>query len=356
MRKTTFFSLAAAIVFMMSVGASGQEGSEKQAEKHFKAGVKFFNGNKFEKALKEFEASYAIYAHWKIRFNIGLCLVELKQDLEAAGQFQAFIEEGGSEVSADQLKEAQELLGELKKKLGTLVLTGQSGPWDVTIDGKLREGVKEGQDIILSTGTHSIKVAAGGKTVIEKQVNLEAGKTQKLAVPLPETKKVEKVKEPEKTVKPEKTPDKAVVEGETGKKPEKGSTTAAGKKRNGAMWGAGWGLFAAGVASLAVGGAMGGLEKKENDLMKDAENEYMDGFGTLTAEQLDEIKDRRDSHYDKSRTCYFAMWGLLGGGAALVIASIPLFVLSGKKKSEGKKGASATVLGGPWSLSVNVEF
>jgi hypothetical protein len=351
MRKTTFFSLAAAIVFLLSAGAPGQKAPEKQAEKHFKAGVKFFNSDKFEKALKEFEASYAIYAHWKIRFNIGLCLVELKRDLEAAGQFQAFIEEGGIEVSADQLKEANELLGELKKKLGTLTLTGPSGPWDVTIDGNLKEGVKEGQDIILSTGPHSIEVAAGGKTLMEKEVELEAGKTQSLAVPLPETKKADKAE-----AKPGKAPAKAVVEEETAKKPEKGSTSAEGKKRNGAMWGAGWGLFAAGVAALAVGGAMGGLEKKESDLMKDAEDDYMEGFGTLTAEQLEEIKDRRDSHYDKSRTFYFAMWGLLGGGAALVIASIPLFVLSGKKKGEGEKGASATVLGGPWSLSLNVEF
>jgi len=104
-------------------------------------------------------------------------------------------------------------------------------------------------------------------------------------------------------------------------------------------------------ASLAAGAVTGGLVFKKKQLIKNAEDEYMEGYnGGLGDAELDAIRQKRDGHVDEAESLALAsniLLGLGGAAAAVFVVFISLSAV-GKKKIE-KKGKTA-VLAGPGEL------
>jgi hypothetical protein len=354
-----FLAWTTAALLLLHGAAYGQENSEASAEKHFNSGVKLFNKKKYEKALAEFDLSFKTYPHWKIRFNIGLCHFELDHYVEAAEQFSAFLREGGKEISQTQKKHAENRMDELKQKLGILRISGKSGKWTVTVDGDPREDLDEGQDIYLLPGKHAVTVAVEGKTLLDETVSMAAGKTEELTVSGGAGSGGKEAGEPESTAKIKEGIIAMEMESGAGKDKETVEEAAPEqKKKRPGTWKAAWGTLAAGVGCLIAGTTLGVFQLKEKGLMEDAEDDYVDMHGTpgVTAEQLEAIEKKRDSHFYKARDYFIATTALLGAGAALTASSIALFAVSAKKRSERPAGRLPGVLAGPGFFHLKINF
>ncbi|MFH1436268.1 MAG: hypothetical protein ABIJ56_11175, partial [Pseudomonadota bacterium] len=113
-----------------------------------------------------------------------------------------------------------------------------------------------------------------------------------------------------------------------------------GKKKSRGMSTAGWASLGIGLAAIIGGAVTGGLTFYEKNGLTDAEDEYIDRqeAGALQAE-LDDIRKKRDDHYDRGMRCGIASTVLLGVGAAAVVLTAILIPLSRKSGSAEKKAS-----------------
>ncbi|MFH1437765.1 MAG: hypothetical protein ABIJ56_18805 [Pseudomonadota bacterium] len=346
-----FLGMAAAVIMVLSSAAPAQGVKENKAKskKHFDRAVKFFTAGEYEDALIDFEASYNYRPHWKLKYNIAMCHYNLKNYLGAAGFLIEFLDEGKGKVPEGQRIHVEGVLEESKSNLGIIRLTGKVPESVVDIDGEKHEVNRSGQEILLIPGEHNVFVALGKSVIVNKIMMLEAGKVNKIEVKesggAGEQEEGKGGKEVE--IKKKEPP----VEQPVKKAP------APNKKKN-TRTGA-WVTLAAGLALIVGGGVTVGLGANEASLMQEAEDEYDEKLDdpAVTQEQLDDIRKRRDGHYDTSKELYNATYGLMAAGGALAVTSIVLFVLSMKKKeakAETKKKAS--VLFGPGELALRIAF
>ena len=68
-----------------------QTAKQKEADRHFKAGVALFKELKYAEALAEFERAYEIEPHPLVLYNIATCHRELSHYGEAVKYYQRFL-------------------------------------------------------------------------------------------------------------------------------------------------------------------------------------------------------------------------------------------------------------------------
>src|SRR4051812_46145435 len=73
-------------------GAKTQE--QKEADRHFKAGVALYKEAKYAEALAEFERAYEIAPHPLVLYNIAGCHRELSHYAEAVNYYRRFLAAG----------------------------------------------------------------------------------------------------------------------------------------------------------------------------------------------------------------------------------------------------------------------
>lgn len=76
-----------------------------EAKAHFDAGISYVDeptGPKWEEALQEFKAAYAISPAWELKNNIALCALNLERDGEAIAAYQEYLAHGGEKGLSDK--------------------------------------------------------------------------------------------------------------------------------------------------------------------------------------------------------------------------------------------------------------
>jgi tetratricopeptide (TPR) repeat protein len=323
---------------------------KKKAKKHFARALEFFDMGKYEDALIDFEASYTYRSHWKLKYNMALCHYKLGHHLEAAVLTKQFLAEGKNKISAEEKKLAENVLDDLRTKMGVLTITGKVKGAVIKVDGKVQKGVKPGDEVFLLPGKHHVLVTSKSQVYVDEDIVLKAGLSKEIRVTLLEVEK-------KPVVDPEPAPDKE----KPALKPVKAKTEAKTRKADRkppSMSTAGWAVLGVGSAFLAAGIVMGGLAGHERTLMKDAEDEYMTLYDTpgATQEELDLIKEKRNDHYDRGLAYLFSMAGLLAAGCAAAGASVALLFISSKKKTETRVLTGPELSLGPGSLTLRLHF
>jgi hypothetical protein len=374
----------------------GTEDKKEKAKKHFNRAIQFFDKGKYEDALIDFEVSYDYRPHWKIKYNMALCHYHLGHFIAAADLLEAFLREGGQKVSAEESKQAGEVLANIKKKVGTLTLTGEVKGSLVKIDGKKVEGVKDGETVFLEPGKHLVYVASSDSVLVDETIDFEAGESKEILVKVlvvktgpasaeegageektvkaeikgkkaseAEPKKTESKTEAKEKAKKDKAEEKALKaeakekekkaraeqkalkaeakeKAKKAKAEEKALKAEAEVKKEETRRSApldpltvsAWAMVGVGSAALLSAVIVGGLAGKQRALMKDAEDEYMAKVWdpAVTQEELDAVRKDRNDHFFKGRTMLYAMAGLLAAGTALAAASVTLLILPREKK------------------------
>jgi len=342
-----FGTLAAVVtaLFLLGSPASAQDEEKELAKEHFYKAVELYNQGKYYQALTEFETSYNIHAHWKLRYNIGMCHYFLNHQIEAAENFSIFLLEGKEDVVEALKKEAEAMLEELKKHLGMLYLVNLGKDMAVVVDGVEKAGPRPGSTVFLLPGKHRIEIRKGDELLIGETIEFEAGKTV--------TRNCAMVVFPEE----EKGKIAALPEEQAQAKPEEKPVPAAAPSEKKKLTLAGWALFATGGGLLLAGAVTGGVALRANSLKNEAEDEYLEKLNdpSVSDAELEDLSRERDDHYDRAKSLAMSTNVLLGLGAALVATSVVLLVVGARKGGVERKSPVALGLG-PGALVLDWSF
>src|SRR5689334_22822696 len=116
--------LAVALILALSTGSVAAFAADvpisEDARSHFTAGVSFLqdpDGARYEEALREFQAAYAISPSWKILGNLGLAAMKLERDGEARDAMRGYLDGGGKQLDPQERAQMERDLQALEASL-----------------------------------------------------------------------------------------------------------------------------------------------------------------------------------------------------------------------------------------------
>jgi hypothetical protein len=173
--------VAAAVVALATPTFAGpgpkkppQTAEQKEADRHFKAGVALFNESKFGEALAEFQRAYEIAPAPIVLLNIAACHRELSQYGDAVKFYQRFLSEGEGKVSAAKLASAKTELDAILARIARVTIT--TTPADgvaLALDGNALAAPE--MPLILAPGEHKLVAHKDGFKDAEKTLRVASG-------------------------------------------------------------------------------------------------------------------------------------------------------------------------------------
>jgi hypothetical protein len=187
--RTFETALALALVLVTAGAARAQsEGDKKQAQALQVDGVALMKKGDNKGALEKFDQAFRLVASPKILFNRGKAHRALGEDLEALSDFERFLDEApyAPKESRDEAKRA---IDALRPKLAYLEFQVEDVGSAITVDGKDVGTAPLARPLVVSPGTHKVKVAKSGMNDDVRAVSPIAGQKLRVVVklvPVPE--------------------------------------------------------------------------------------------------------------------------------------------------------------------------
>jgi len=148
---------------------------QKDADKHFKAGVALYKEAKFTEALAEFERAYEIAPHPLVLNNIAACHRELSQYGEAVKYYRRFLDEGKGKVPPARLTEAKKDLDDILARIASITITSNVDGAKLTLDGNELGTTPLDGPLMVPPGEHKLVARAAGKKDAERSVRVASG-------------------------------------------------------------------------------------------------------------------------------------------------------------------------------------
>lgn len=187
--KAVLLSLAVVAALAAPAAADDAAATKREADRHFKTGVKLFEESKYSEALAEFEQAYALASHPLVLYNLAATHRALSQYAQAVDFYNRFLSEGKGVVKPAQLAKGQRELDDLLRLIARVDVTTDPPGAAVSVDGRAIGATPLGQPLILGPGDHVVSATLEGYDPAERSVRVAAGDT--LAVALTLAKKAE---------------------------------------------------------------------------------------------------------------------------------------------------------------------
>ncbi|HEY8145344.1 MAG TPA: PEGA domain-containing protein [Kofleriaceae bacterium] len=181
---------ASGIAVPGTVRADDSKATKREADRHFKTGVKLFEETKYSEALAEFEQAYALASHPLVLYNLASTHRALSQYTQAVDFYNRFLEEGKGVVKPAQLAKGQRELDDVLRQIARVDVTTDPEGATVSVDGRAIGPSPLGQPLILGPGDHVVSATLDGHRAAERSFRVAAGDT--LAVALTLAKKADK--------------------------------------------------------------------------------------------------------------------------------------------------------------------
>ena len=186
MRQSTLI-LAASLAMLAPIGLPGtlevaRAEDRAEASRHFQLGVRLYAESKFDEALIEFERAYELSPHPSVLYNIAASHRERSHYGEAILVFERFLSEGERVVRPDLLARARVELGELRGRIGSVIVDVSPAGVVVTVDGREVGITPLDGPVILGPGRHTFTLRAPSGQVESRSVTIAAGDTVTVAL------------------------------------------------------------------------------------------------------------------------------------------------------------------------------
>jgi hypothetical protein len=190
MRRAIMIALLAASVPAHAKEPKKSTAEQKEADRHFKAGVALFKEGKFKEALAEFERAYEITPHPLVLYNIAGCHRELSNYGEAIRFYERFIKEGKGQVPATRLNTAQTELDSILSRIARITIVIQGPPYaQLFLDGAPLGTMPVPMPLVLPPGEHKIVAKAEGFKDAERTLRVASGDEAEISLTLSEAPK-----------------------------------------------------------------------------------------------------------------------------------------------------------------------
>ncbi len=178
------FAAIMACLTMLLAAPAGRAGNPKsESKQYFQKGIKLFNSGAIEEALVEFHKAYVAYPHWKIRKNIGLCYMQLGDNVLALQELYGYLEEGKNELSEKEKQAVMNVIFSILEKVGIIRFTMIPPSAKVILDGQVNSDAGFGKDIYVDPGLHVISVMNDQDQLLyREEMMIQAGDQKEIDV------------------------------------------------------------------------------------------------------------------------------------------------------------------------------
>lgn len=195
MRPTLLLATAVLLAGSAPASAKGPKkptAEQKEADRHFKAGVALFKEGKFKEALAEFERAYEIAPHPLVLYNIAGCHRELSSYGEAIKFYERFLKEGKGQVPAGRLTAAQTELDGILARIARVTVVIQGPPYaTLVLDGEALGTMPVPMPLVLPPGEHQLVARADGYIDAKRTLRVASGDEAEISLTLSEAPKQE---------------------------------------------------------------------------------------------------------------------------------------------------------------------
>jgi hypothetical protein len=167
--------------------------AQTRALELFRDGNVFFEQAKYTEAVEKYELALASWDHPNIRFNLAVCLINMRQPLVAWDHLQQALRFGDAPLGKRLYAEALSYVAVLESSLAELTVTSSQPEVKILVDGApLATGGAHKAKLL--PGRHQLVATRPGYTTDSRALDLPAGKPVAEQIELaPDVVKVERV-------------------------------------------------------------------------------------------------------------------------------------------------------------------
>jgi tetratricopeptide (TPR) repeat protein len=152
------------------------EAKQQRALQLFREGNVFFEQAKYTEAVAKYELALAAWDHPNIRFNMAICLINMRQPLVAWTHLQQALRFGEAPLGKPHHDQALTYVAVLESSLAQVTVKSSQPGVTVMIDGaRALDGPGE-NTLKLLAGKHQLVATRTGFTTESRALDLEAGK------------------------------------------------------------------------------------------------------------------------------------------------------------------------------------
>jgi hypothetical protein len=147
-------------------------GAAQEASKHFERGVKLTEDEDWRAALIEFQRAYAVDPNYRVLFNIGQCLYQLKDYPGALDAFQRYLATGADGIAADRKAEVESDIEILKGRVSRVRVSSTMAGGEVRVDDVVVGTTPLALPIVVSAGRHKFSLSKAGMAPVTREVDV----------------------------------------------------------------------------------------------------------------------------------------------------------------------------------------
>jgi hypothetical protein len=151
---------------------STSPGAAQEASKHFERGVKLTEDEDWRAALIEFQRAYAVDPNYRVLFNIGQCLYQLKDYPGALDAFQRYLATGADAIAAERRAEIESDIEVLKGRVARVRVSSAVVGGEVRIDDVVAGTTPLTSPVVVSAGRHRLTLSKAGMPTVTREIDL----------------------------------------------------------------------------------------------------------------------------------------------------------------------------------------
>jgi tetratricopeptide (TPR) repeat protein len=172
-----------ALVTLVAAEAAAQSVRE-QARALLREGNQLYAEGKNSAALERFRRAYALYPSPKINYNFATVLQAMGRRVEAAVNFDRFLEKGAASASADMVREARRRLAVIGRKVGRLRIRCRTQAARLRVNGRSVGRCRDvRRRLYLAPGRAKVTASLAGHRPWSREVRLRRGQVRTIKVP-----------------------------------------------------------------------------------------------------------------------------------------------------------------------------
>jgi len=141
---------------------STADAATEEARHRYERGLSLYAGAEYVLALVEFERAYQLSPNYRVLYNIGQVRIQLGRYARAFEALQAYLEQGGQEISPERLAAVQKDLDMLAERTAKLtVITNEVGA-NISLNGIVIGVSPLAGPLIVDAGEHTVGVRKVG--------------------------------------------------------------------------------------------------------------------------------------------------------------------------------------------------
>jgi tetratricopeptide (TPR) repeat protein len=186
MKKATLIIAAGLLLLLtpttVAAGPADNSNAVEKARASFHQGVQLYNEGSFEAALAEFRKAYQLFPNYRLHYNIAQTYFDLHDYVSSMKNLKQYVQEGGSDLTAERRKQVSELNQKLEERIASLEITCNLDGADIRVDDMLVGVSPLTSAVLVNAGPRRITAIKAGYTVAARLVTVSGKEMAKVSL------------------------------------------------------------------------------------------------------------------------------------------------------------------------------